>query len=73
MAKQLLFRKTLVHARDVRSFAVEASSSGWQVSERDGDRFVQLQRFTDWHRVERKMTHFLRDISHLRNQGWIEA
>ena len=69
---QRVLLKTLVHARHVRSLEVEASSDGWQVLERDDERVVQRQQYTDWHRVERRVTRFERDVTELRDQGWVE-
>jgi hypothetical protein len=68
-----LFAKTLVRARQIRSFNVAPSTSvGWEVSERSDEDVVQ-RRFSDWHRVERALTRFSREISELRRQGWVDA
>jgi len=69
-----LFAKTLVRANHVRSFQIHrALPLGWEVFERDGQRVVQQQRYTDWHRVERTVTRFSREVAELRRQGWHEA
>lgn len=69
-----LFAKTLVRARQVRTFEIEpVPSAGWEVSERTDQDLIQKRRYSDWHRVERTMDRFTREISELRRQGWIEA
>jgi hypothetical protein len=74
MRTPLLFTKTLVRAHQSRSFQVQAMHPvGWETSERDGQRIVQQHRHTDWHRVERTVTRFSREIDELRRQGWREA
>jgi hypothetical protein len=68
-----LFAKTLVRARQVRSFEVApAPSVGWEVSVRSDEDVVQRQ-YSDWHRVERALTRFTHEISELRRQGWIDV
>jgi hypothetical protein len=72
--KALVFAKVLVRAPQVRSFEVAAAPvSGWEVSERAGDAVVQQRHYSDWHRVERVLTRFRREISELQRQGWIES
>jgi hypothetical protein len=69
-----VFAKTLVKAREVRSFEVAAAPNvGWQVSERADQYVIRQQQFSDWHRVERVLLRFTREISELRRQGWIDA
>ena len=68
-----VFAKTLVRDREVRSFEVAAAPSvGWQVKERT-DQDTREQLFSDWHRVERTLLRFTREISELKRQGWIDA
>jgi hypothetical protein len=72
--KPLVFAKVLVRAPQVRSFEIAPGPvAGWEVSERTGDHVVQQRHYTDWHRVERVLTRFRREISELRNQGWVES
>jgi hypothetical protein len=72
--KSFVFTKVLVRAPHVRSFEIAPGPvAGWEVSERAGDSVVQQRHYSDWHRVERVLTRFRREISELRNQGWIEA
>ncbi len=68
-----LLAKTLVRDDQVRSFHVEpAPAVGWETSERADEQVVKQQRYTDWHRVERTLTRFTREIDVLREQGWRE-
>lgn len=70
----LVFRKTLVRAPHVRSFEINLlPAAGWEVSEREDQRVVQQRRYNDWHRVERAVLRFTRDVSDLRRQGWLDA
>ena len=70
----LIFQKTLVRAGEVRSFQVhQGSSAGWESYEQANHRVAQRQRHTDWHRVERDLARFTREIAALRRQGWCDA
>jgi hypothetical protein len=69
-----LLQTTLVRADRVRSFEVQPTSSvGWEASEREDQRIVQQQHHTDWHRVERTLARFSREIEELKEQGWRET
>jgi hypothetical protein len=69
-----VFLKTLVRARHIKSFEViPMPGVGWEVSERTDQQVTQKLQYTDWHRVERTLTRFVREISQLHNEGWIEA
>jgi hypothetical protein len=73
MMMDRVFAKTLVRAREIKSFEVTpARSVGWEVSVRSDHDVVQRQ-YSDWHRVERALTRFTREISELRRQGWVDA
>jgi hypothetical protein len=69
-----VFDKTLVRDEHVRSFRVRpASPAGWEASECEDQRVVRQQRYGDWHRLERALTRFTREIAELRALGWREA
>lgn len=69
-----LLETTLVRAGRSRSFQIlAANSAGWDAAEREGRRVIQQQHYADWHRVERALTRFAREIAKLREQGWREA
>jgi hypothetical protein len=74
MMRPPLLETTLVRADRVRSFRVQPTSSvGWEASEREGHHIVQQQCHTDWHRVERTLERFGREIEELKQQGWRET
>jgi hypothetical protein len=69
----MVFRKTLVRSVHVRSFEIsESADSGWQLFEREDEQVVALQRFTDWHRVERAILRLARVVAELQRDGWHE-
>ena len=69
-----VFEKTLVREGEVRSFQIRpAPSAGWESSEADNERAVQRQLLTDWHRVERALARFRREVAELHRQGWRDA
>jgi hypothetical protein len=69
-----VFTKKLVRAREMRSFEVAAApNAGWHVSERSDRDVIREHSFSDWHRVERTLLRFNREITELRRQGWIDA
>jgi len=69
----MVFEKTLVRAGDVRSFQILWGPAGWEVSEQGKDQTAQRLRYTDWHRVERTVARFTREIDELRKDGWTES
>jgi hypothetical protein len=69
-----VFRKTLVRAAHIRSFEVAPLPTvGWEASKRADAHVIQSRRYSDWHRVERVVNLFTREISELRRQGWVDA
>jgi hypothetical protein len=69
-----LFEKTLVRASETRSFQIEhVASAGWQTCEIANDRVARRLQRTEWHRVERDLARFAREIEALRLQGWRDA
>jgi hypothetical protein len=70
----LVFAKTLVRARHVRSFEIApASSTGWEASLRADETVIERRQYADWHRVERAISRFSEEISNLRHDGWVDA
>jgi hypothetical protein len=68
-----IFRKTLVRAPHVRSFEITIDSvAGWEIFEREDERVVSQQRYTDWHRVERVAQRLARVVADLQQDGWQE-
>jgi hypothetical protein len=69
-----LFEKTLVRASETRSFQIRHTvSEGWQSSEFENDRVARQQQRSEWHRVERDLARFTREIEELHRQGWRDA
>ena len=69
-----LFQKTLVRATETRSFRIERNASaGWLTIARTNDYVAHEQQRTEWHRVERDLARFAREIEELRRQGWRDA
>ncbi|HJZ75734.1 MAG TPA: hypothetical protein VKE51_28570 [Vicinamibacterales bacterium] len=70
----LLFHKTLVRASETRSFLIDRIvPAGWRTCEMANDRIARQQERTEWHRVERDLARFGREIDALRMQGWRDA
>jgi hypothetical protein len=68
------FHKTLVRATETRSFHVERNeSAGWRTLAIANDRVAHEQERTEWHRVERDLERFAREIEQLRRDGWRDA
>jgi hypothetical protein len=69
-----LFQKKLARASETRSFRIEhGPSAGWRTSELANDRLAHQHHRTEWHRVERDLARFAREIEALRRQGWRDA
>jgi hypothetical protein len=73
MNTPLIFKKTLVRGRHVRSFCIEPTPpEGWIASEEADHQIVQWWRYRDWHRVERAVARFLSTAAKLRRAGWVD-
>lgn len=70
----LVFDKKLVRAGEVRSFQIEQRTpAGWESSRQATHGIAHRQCHTDWHRVERDLMRFSREIAQLRQEGWCDA
>jgi hypothetical protein len=70
----VVFQKTLVRAGEIRSFQVrQRSPAGWETWEQANNGVTQRKPRTDWHRVERDLALFAREIAELRLHGWRDA
>jgi len=69
----MVFEKTLVRAGRVRAFQISFAPGGWEVSERDDVKGTQRHQHADWHRVEREVMRFSRQVEELRQEGWTES
>ena len=69
-----LLAATLVRADQTRTFHIQrAEPSGWEIAEHEDGRVVRRKHQTDWHRVERTLARYLREITDLREQGRRES
>src|SRR5713101_6579835 len=69
-----IFDRTLVHGSHVRSFQIRPSTrSGWIASEEADERVILHREYSDWHRVERAVARFRRDVATLHREGWVDA
>ena len=69
-----LFARKLVRAGHVRSFHIDyGPGGGWETASWTDEERTDPQRHTDWHRVERTLRQFTREIAELHREGWLEA
>jgi hypothetical protein len=69
-----VFAKTLVRAGQVRSFQVDYKpADGWESAAWINQDAAESQRHSDWHRAERAVSRFMREIAELRREGWREV
>jgi hypothetical protein len=69
----MVFEKTLIRDGRTRSFQIVWGPAGWEVTEPAGDQEARHQRHTDWHKIERTVARFTREIDELRREGWTES
>lgn len=69
-----MFDVLLRNASHTREYSIRAHGvSGWEVK-LEADRHVTRHVwYHDWHRVERALDAFVREVSELMEQGWIEV
>jgi len=68
-----MFAVTLRRADETRRYLIARRPFGWEVtSERQGQA-IQHINYDDWHRVERKLELFRREVSELMARGWREV
>ena len=62
---------SLRHADHVRRFSIAPpGTSGWEVRLEEDQELRRLDHYQDWHRVERALALFEREVLELREQGW---
>jgi hypothetical protein len=49
------------------------SDAGWELKLEEGHAVCWQEIYADWHRVERRMTMMLKEVSELLEQGWTIA
>ena len=66
-----MFSVCLRHADHVRLYSVTAGAgAGWEVKSEEDRTLTRHVRYHDWHRVERMLALFRRDVADLIAQGW---
>ena len=67
----MMFSKELTFAGHTRTFKVDSRhSEGWEVRVLQDSDVVRRTSYSDWHRVERTISSFEREVSRLLSQGW---
>jgi hypothetical protein len=57
-------------ARERRYDILEHEPAGWEIRTEDGHTVVRQVKYDDWHRVERALAGFHREIASLLAAGW---
>ncbi len=66
-----MFSVRLRRANQVRDYRIrDAGADGWEVRLEENRAVRRLERYQDWHRVERALALFKREVSDLRARGW---
>ena len=66
-----MFGFRLQHQNHVRRYSISPSgAAGWEVRLEEDRTLCRLDHYRDWHRVERAMAAFEREVAELRAQGW---
>jgi len=69
-----MFDLRLRHLDHVRRYSIStAGDLGWEVRFEEDQRLRRATTYRDWHRVERALAQFEREIFELRAKGWQEA
>jgi hypothetical protein len=68
-----MFRVSLHQADHVKRFSITPGTSGWEVRQEEDQKIQRLDHYDDWHRVERTLALFEREVSQLTEQGWTQA
>jgi hypothetical protein len=66
-----MFVMSLRFADHVREYSVSArQGAGWEVKLEEDRTLKRHARYRDWHRVERTLVRFRREVADLMAQGW---
>jgi hypothetical protein len=69
-----MFARRLVCADHVRRYSIAvAGALGWEVRLEEDRTLRRLDHYTDWHRVERALALFEREVRELQANGWTLA
>ena len=70
VAEVFMFALSLRCADHVRHYSISAGSAGWEVKLEEDRTLRRLDHYRDWHRVERAMALFEREVMDLTSRGW---
>jgi hypothetical protein len=66
-----MFDRRLRHAEHVRQYSIcLAGPEGWEVRLEEDKNLRRLDHYRDWHRVERALATFEREVEELTARGW---
>jgi len=66
-----MYRLSLHSADHVRRYTISSTDrSGWEVTLEEDRKLRRHDLYEDWHRVERALASFEREVSVLTAQGW---
>jgi hypothetical protein len=66
-----MFDVNVVSAEHVRRYSIVlAESSGWEASLEEDRSLCWRETQADWHRMERTLARFRREVSELLDRGW---
>ena len=69
-----MFDQRLRHADHVRHYSITSTGdAGWEVRLEEDQTLRRLANYRDWHRVERAMAQFEREVTELKKSGWSDA
>jgi hypothetical protein len=67
-----MFTRSLRHADRVRRYSIRSvGASGWEVRLEEDRVLRRLDHYHDWHRVERALAAFEREVLDLTASGWL--
>ena len=66
-----MFSRELTLAGHTRNFVITPlHADGWEVRIEEDSRVLRRNQYTDWHRVERALAGFEREVAALMERGW---
>ena len=66
-----MFTANLRQDDHIRHYSISAAKpSGWEVRLEEDQTVRRLDHYQDWHRVERTLTQFQREVNELTENGW---
>ena len=67
-----MFACSLRSAHHVRHYSIRATDHfGWEIRVEEDRKVRRLDHFQDWHRVERALASFEREVVELTDSGWL--